>query len=187
VTASLGAPPTFDLAFTRRVFDAITGKDLTGRAEVEVAESDEGPWRTLDSLSREPLQSGRQYRFRVAAPGYKETHYGVSVGPWRRSVHIDAALTPLPGRISVVNRTDRPVALRLNGARRYLNAAETGPVQKALSGVDPGSTVSLVLLPGDYRITSRPSAMNGKNLSLASGDEISLTIALDGNGRPVIQ
>jgi len=137
------APVRKNLNIHLDVRDALTGRDITGTALLEV-QADGNQWTAAGEL---PLLTGQGYRFRVSLEGYISRFFNIPVLFYQDELRLRADLIPEPGRVVISHDLDR-LSVKVNGKSRFPGGdPQLGDIR---AGRLPEGDREWALSPGDY-------------------------------------
>jgi len=112
---------TAPLSIRTETFDAITGRNMSAKANYSVFEG--GQWLPLEDFPGNILVTGQVRKFRAEAAGYYPEIFSLKIAPYQSELVLHANLVPLPSALTV-NATDNAIRIRLNGSERIILGGE---------------------------------------------------------------
>lgn len=147
------APAPHPVKLNYTVKDQLNGTDITYGTRLQYRGGTRDRWQDWTGEPAAGLLSHRAHYFKFSRAGYYDRIFDPYIQPFQDELDIEAALIPLPGKVTVSSAVP-DVKLALDNAQTYRSCEEGGkivPVQPA--GETP---VTLLLSPGEHLITAGP-------------------------------
>jgi hypothetical protein len=189
-------PPLLPLKLNYAVRNILGNQDITEESQLLIFYRNR--WVTWERFSKETqakewFTSGKEYSFKLAAPGFFTRKINVSVGSDQTVLRLDVTMTPKPGRLFIQSKPAGMIGL-LNNMPDYLEGG-TEPKYKKLGVLrETGQQISLP--GGDYFLTVKedkpwwrrfsifppeiiPLRSNTQKISIKSGETLWVTAEFD--------
>ncbi len=181
--AETGVAQTLRLKFN--VFDRRINQDITAQAQIMI-KNESAIWENLQDYPKERLVSGKNYRFRVASPGYYQQELSIDVGPLQSDLRLNISMQARSGALVISSKIEG-LTLSINGRRSMLNGEKT-PKLIALN-LEADKPLFLALSPGALRIEVQTGSKKTHiNLDLRSDTRRNVSVLFKpGSTDPIIK